>query len=268
MISFPNAKINLGLNILRKRQDGYHDIESCLYPVPFTDILEIIPSEEFSFTNTGLTVDHHHGDNLCIKAYKLMRSMYDIPEVSIYLHKVIPMGAGLGGGSSDAAFTLKMLNDLFELKIKNEQLKEFASELGSDCPFFIDNKPALATGTGTNLSLIKLSLKGKFLALVFPGISIGTAEAYGNVKPATPTTELRKALELSIADWNSHVKNDFESSIFPNHTLLSKLKDVLHEQGASYAAMSGSGSTLFGIFEKKPGLSIHEEGVVVEEFEL
>ncbi len=268
MISFPNAKINLGLNILRKRQDGYHDIESCLFPVPLTDALEIIPSDSFSFTNSGLTVDHNNGDNLCIKAYNLIRSRYDIPEVSMHLHKAIPMGAGLGGGSADAAFTLKMLNDLFELRINTDQLKAFAAELGSDCPFFIDNKPSLATGTGTDLAPLSLDLKGKYLALIFPNLSISTAEAYANVTPSKPSTELREALALPATDWKNHVKNDFEASIFPNYPILGKIKELLYEQGADYAAMSGSGSTLFGIFDQKPGLSIQEEGVVVKEFEL
>jgi len=268
MISFPNAKINLGLNILSKRTDGYHDIESCLYPVPFTDVLEIIPSNQFSFTNSGLVVDNDCGDNLCIKAYKLIQSGYDIPTVSMHLHKVIPMGAGLGGGSSDAAFTLKMLNELFELRITNDQLKEFAAELGSDCPFFIDNQPALATGTGTALSLIPLALKGKYLVLVFPGLSISTAEAYANVKSDKPSVELKEVLKLPITGWKDQLQNDFEASIFPNHPLLSKVKEQLYDQGATYAAMSGSGSTLFGIFDHKPALSIHEEGVVVKAVEL
>lgn len=268
MISFPNAKVNLGLNILRKRPDGYHDIESCLFPVPLMDALEIIPSDLFSFTNSGLTVDHNNGDNLCIKAYNLIRSRYYIPEVNMHLHKVIPMGAGLGGGSADAAFTLKMLNDLFELRINTDQLKEFASELGSDCPFFIDNKPALATGTGTDLAPISLDLKGKYLALVFPNLSISTAEAYANVKPSEPSVELREAFTLPGANWKDQIKNDFEASIFPNYPLLAKLKEILYEQGANYAAMSGSGSTLFGLFDHKPVLSIREEGVVVKEFEL
>ncbi|MEQ9218008.1 MAG: 4-(cytidine 5'-diphospho)-2-C-methyl-D-erythritol kinase [Cyclobacteriaceae bacterium] len=268
MISFPNAKINLGLNILNKRADGYHDLESCLYPVPFTDVLEIIPSREFSFANTGLKVDHDHGDNLCIKAYQLLKTRYGIPAVSMHLHKVIPMGAGLGGGSSDAAFTLKMLNDLFELGITNDQLKAFAAELGSDCPFFIDNEPALATGTGTNLTPISVDLKGKFMVLVFPKVSIGTAAAYAHVKPAKPSVELKEVLEFPVADWKDQVKNDFEASIFPNHPDLQKLKDSLYREGAIYAAMSGSGSTLFGIFDHKPALSIQKEGVVVKEVEL
>lgn len=268
MISFPNAKINLGLNILRKRPDGYHDIESCLYPVPFMDVLEIIPAKEFSFDNTGLKVDHNNGDNLCTKAFQLIRSSYDIPAVSMHLHKVIPMGAGLGGGSSDAAFTLKMLNDLFELRITNDQLKAFAAELGSDCPFFIDNKPGLATGTGTDLTHLPLDLKGKYLTLIFPDLSISTAEAYANVTPSKPSKELREALALPVTDWKDQVKNDFEASIFPNYPILRKIKELLYEQGADYAAMSGSGSTLFGIFDQKPGLSIHEEGVLVKEFEL
>ncbi len=268
MIAFPNAKINIGLNILNKRPDGYHDIESCLYPVPFTDVLEIVPAQQFSFTNTGLKVDQDRGDNLCIKAYQLIRASHDISEVSIHLHKVIPMGAGLGGGSSDAAFTLKMLNDLFGLDITNEQLKAFAAELGSDCPFFIDNLPALATGTGTDLSPITLDLKGKFLVLVFPGVSIGTAEAYAHVKPAKPSVELKEVLKFPIADWKDQVKNDFEASIFHNHPDLQKLKDLLYQEGAIYAAMSGSGSTLFGLFDHKPGLSIQEEGVILKALEL
>ncbi|XOV94457.1 MAG: 4-(cytidine 5'-diphospho)-2-C-methyl-D-erythritol kinase [Bacteroidota bacterium] len=258
MISFPNAKINLGLNILNKRDDGYHNIESCLYPIPFTDVLEILPSEQFSFTNTGLTVDHDRGDNLCIKAYELIKAEYKISPVNMHLHKAIPMGAGLGGGSADAAFTLKMLDEIFELKIGNEKLKALASKLGSDCPFFIDNKPALATGTGTDLELIPVDLKGKYMVLIFPEFSIGTSEAYANVHPAQPEHSLKEVITLPLIEWKDQVKNDFEPSIFPNHEVLQQIKDNLIKQGSIYAAMSGSGSTMFGVFDKESEISQFE----------
>ncbi len=256
MISFPNAKINLGLNILRKREDGYHDIETCLYPIPLTDVLEIVPSKSFSFVNTGLPVDNNGGDNLCIKAYKLIKKEFGISEVNMHLHKVIPMGAGLGGGSADAAFTLKSLNSLFELGIGIGELKEMAAELGSDCPFFIENTPAMGTGRGTELEPVPVDLKGKFLVLVFPDFPVSTAEAYANVQPSLPEKGLEEALSKPIAKWRDLVKNDFEESLFPKYPVLSEIKKELYQAGAEYAAMSGSGSTMFGIFSKTPELSL------------
>ncbi len=252
MLAFPNAKINLGLHVLRKRDDGYHDIETCLVPIPFTDILEIIPAQSFSFNSTGLAIDTSNEHNLCIKAYHLIRSEYNIGPIAMHLHKVIPMGAGLGGGSSDAAFTLKMLNDLFDIGISTIELKQLASQLGSDCPIFIDNNPAIATGTGTALDEISVDLKGKFLMLVFPTIGINTVQAYAHIHPELPEYSIRKVLKEPIANWKEKLVNRFEKSVFQQFPELEEIKKSLYDSGASYAAMSGSGSTLFGLFNENP----------------
>lgn len=254
MIAFPNAKINLGLNILKKRTDGYHDIESCLYPIPWKDVLEIVPAKQFEFTQTGLTVPGDATDNLCVKAYQLIKSKYKIPAVKIHLHKVIPMGAGLGGGSADGAFTLKLLNALFQLEIEEQELNKLASNLGSDCPFFIRNKPALATGTGTTLSPLPISLSKQFIAIKHPGIHVSTQEAYQAVNPSIPNIPITEILDKDDSHWKTLLINDFEASVFPNHPAISDLKSLLYQQGAYFSAMSGSGSAVFGLFHEEPKL--------------
>ena len=186
MVTFPNSKINLGLNILNKRADGYHDIETCLYPILWHDILEIVPTKSFSFVQTGRAIPGEPTHNLCVKAYELIKERHSIPNISIHLHKVIPMGAGLGGGSADAAFVLKMLNHLFSLKISSHLLKDYASLLGSDCPFFIDNLPAIASGTGTKLELYELNLSKYYIIVIFPDLHTSTSNAYANIQPKTP----------------------------------------------------------------------------------
>ena len=248
MVLFPNAKINLGLHILAKRPDGYHDLETCMYPIPWYDVLEIVPAASFSFVQTGLNIPSND-NNICISAYHLIKERYDIAPVSIHLHKVIPMGAGLGGGSADAAFTLKMLNELFSLKLNSEQLKEYAGQLGSDCAFFIDNMPAIATKTGTELELFPLNLSNHCLAVIYPEVHISTAQAYAVVTP-TPTHRSLKDILFNLDNWQSQLKNDFEQSIFTSHPVLRIIKEDLYSQGAFYAAMSGSGSAVFSLFEK------------------
>jgi 4-diphosphocytidyl-2-C-methyl-D-erythritol kinase len=252
MISFPNAKINLGLNILNKRSDGFHDIESCFYPIPWYDSLEILESDQFSFNSYGLEIAGEQDSNLCIQAYNLIQADFDIPPVAIHLIKSMPMGAGLGGGSSDGAFTLNILNELFELKIDIKKLKEYALELGSDCPFFIENKPAIATGRGEHLKIIDLDLKGYHLALHNPGIHISTQEAYSGVVPSHPSNSIESILHQSISDWKDKLFNDFEASIFRNHPGVKLVKDEMYEAGALYSSMTGSGSTVYGIFDKLP----------------
>lgn len=252
MVTFPNAKINLGLNIVSKRKDGYHDIETCFYPIPTCDILEIIEAEKLSFSSTGLDIPGDTNSNLCVKAYNLIAKRYNIPFVSIHLHKVIPMGAGLGGGSADGAFMLKLLNDKFELGITIEKLEKLASQLGSDCPFFIRNKPAFATGTGTILEDISIDLNGKFIVLDHPNIHVSTQEAYSGVNPKSPEKSIREIIKQDLNAWRNELKNDFELSVFPNHPKIEKVKESFYTQGADYAAMSGSGSTVFGIFEEEP----------------
>ena len=249
MIVYPNAKINLGLNVLRKREDGYHDISSVFYPVKeCVDILEIIKSEEFEFTNSGIEIPD--GENLCEKAWKLLHTDFGIGNVTIHLHKQIAIGAGLGGGSSDASFTLKSLNELFDLNLNNKELEKYAFRLGSDCPFFIDNTPKLVEGLGEKMTSIDLDLSNYEIRLVNPDIHISTKEAYSRVVPRIPALEVEKIIELPIIEWKEKLKNDFEESIFEKHLQLEGIKDELYKQGSIYSSMSGSGSIVFGIFEK------------------
>lgn len=254
MISYPNAKINIGLNILSKRADGFHEIESVFYPVPWKDILEIVPSGDgagkVEFTSSGIVIPGDSNGNLCERAYHLLHADFNIPSVKIHLHKVIPIGAGLGGGSADATFTLKMLNDLFELQLKNEQLEKYAERLGSDCPFFVENTPKLVTGRGEEMNQINLDLSEYELVMINPGIHIGTAEAYRNVLLKTPENSLTELMNTSPEGWKTKVENAFEASLFPSYPRIEELKNALYEQGALYASMTGSGSTVYGIFEQ------------------
>lgn len=253
MVVFPNAKINLGLDILSKRDGGYHNISSAFYPLPLQDVLEIIPSETLQFDTSGLKISGNPENNLILKAYQLLQREFDIPPVHIHLHKIIPMGAGLGGGSSDAAFTIKLLNNLFSLSLSDSKLESLAGQLGSDCPFFIRNKPILAEGTGTEFSDIALDLSGKYLVLICPNIHVGTAEAYQNVKPAVPEHTVKEIIEdTSIDRWRNSLKNDFEASIFSKYPQLKNIKQQLYAAGALYASMSGSGSSIYGIFDNEP----------------
>lgn len=249
MLAFPNAKINIGLNVTRKRSDGFHDILSCFYPVPWCDALEIIEGSEFKFIPSGNEIPGNAEDNICVKAYELLREEYQLPPVHIHLHKVIPTGAGLGGGSSDGAFTLKLLNDKFELGLSQTQLESFAKKLGSDCPFFISNTPVIASGTGTDFEPIELPLSGFHLVLVNPGIHISTKEAYSKVTYSTPPTGLKSILSGKVSTWKDVLINDFERALFPDYPEISQLKEKLYQMGALYASMTGSGSTVFGIFD-------------------
>lgn len=256
MISFPNAKINLGLSITGKLANGYHSIESCLFPIPWCDVLEFVPGKKISFSSSGIQIPGDDKDNLVLKAYKLLRKDFGLPELNIHLHKIIPMGAGLGGGSSDASFMLKMLSNEFQLFLDDSVLEEYAAQLGSDCPFFIQNKPAIATGTGTDLTNLALDLKGYWLALIKPNVHISTQEAYAKVTPKPTTVDLKELLlSKDFAKWRTELVNDFEASIFPNHPLLAEIKEDFYKNGAVYAAMSGSGSTLFGLFENEPNIT-------------
>jgi 4-diphosphocytidyl-2-C-methyl-D-erythritol kinase len=248
MLAFPNAKINLGLDILRKRPDGYHELETCLYPIPWHDVLEILPADSFSFNQTGLQVPGNPDDNLCVVAYQLLKEEYNLPPVEIHLHKVVPMGAGLGGGSADGAFTIKLLNAIFELQLSLEQQKSYAAKLGSDCPFFIENIPAIATGTGTELSPIDLDLSSLYIGIIKPDVHVSTARAYSGVSPGSKERKLQESLTLSIDQWQKLIHNDFEDSIFEEFSLIRQTKARIQKDGAVYAAMSGSGSSVFGLF--------------------
>ena len=250
MIAFPNAKINLGLRVTEKRQDGFHNIETIFVPIGLRDIIEIIPSNATTMSFSGLVVDSSPEDNLCMRAYRLFKDEVGCGNVSIHLHKVIPFGAGLGGGSSDAAFTLKILANLFSPEISSRRLKEMAERLGSDCPFFIDNRPSIAYGKGELLQPVSLALKGKYLALINPQLHVGTKEAYAGITPKKPKIPLLELIYEPINKWQNLIFNDFEESVFRQYPAIENLKNELIEMGATYAAMSGSGSTVFGIFEK------------------
>lgn len=258
MLIFPNAKINIGLSVKGKRVDGYHDLETCFYPIGWSDILEIIPSDVFSFTQTGIVVPGIEHDNLCVRAFKLMAAHYDIPPVSILLHKNIPMGAGLGGGSSDATHTLILLNKLFELGVPEEKLLRLALSLGSDCPFFIKNTPVLAFGRGEKFHSTKLSLKGLYIVVIFPGFPISTKEAFSGISSMhmVESWPLEQLAETPIQAWPSVVVNDFERALLPKYPILSSLKQSLYEQGALYTSMTGSGSTIFGIFDSPKSIQV------------
>ncbi len=252
MVAFPTCKINLGLNIIRKREDRYHELETCFYPVPFTDILEIIPSDVLTFTSTGNAIPGNTHDNLCLKAYDLLQKEFNIGDVHIHLHKIIPTGAGLGGGSSDAASTLLLLNSIFDLTLSENELAAFASQLGSDCTFFIYEQAMLGTGRGEILRPLPVSLAGKYLVLVHPNIHVSTAEAFADIIPQQPSSPLSTLLlDNPLHEWRNVVMNDFEVSIFKKHPAIQSIKDSLYEAGALYASMSGSGSTVYGIFNEE-----------------
>ena len=249
MILYPNAKINIGLNVLKKRNDGYHNISSVFYPIyNLYDILEVIPSSKFSFTCSGISTSKTN--NICIKAYEILNKDFDIGNVSIHLDKRIPVGAGLGGGSSDASFLLKALNILFNLNMSKNQLNEYAKKIGADCPFFIDNTPKHVTGVGDIMKNLDLNLSGYDIKFTFPEISISTAEAYKNVIPKDSENNLMQYINEPICKWKGNIKNDFEESIFKNHPSLNKLKKEIYSKGAIYASMTGSGSVLYGLFNK------------------
>lgn len=251
MVSFPPCKINLGLNILRKRQDGYHDIDTCFYPIPFTDILEVIESDKLTFSASGLVIPGDAADNLCLKAYRLLAGEHNLPPVRIHLHKIVPTGAGLGGGSSDGAHTLRTINLIFGLGLTAAELASFAARLGSDCPFFIYDKPMTGKGRGEILAPAPVSLKGYHLVLLNPGVHVSTADAYAGVKPHVPVRPIDEILNLPVPEWRGQLENDFEESIFRKYPIIGQLRDKLYSDGAVYSAMSGSGSSVFGIFDSR-----------------
>lgn len=251
MVTFPGCKINLGLHVLNRRPDGYHAIHTCFFPVPWTDLLEAIPAEEFSFTCTGLPIPGPVEHNLCVKAFELLKRDFELPPIQAHLHKMVPMGAGLGGGSADAAQCLRIVNELFSLGLTREQLSGYASRLGSDCSFFIYPGPALGSGRGEILDPVAVSLKGLYLVIVSPVLHVSTAEAYAGVSPGPPREDLRSTLARPLSEWKDNLVNDFEESIFSRFPELPATKKRLYDSGALYASMSGSGSSIFGLFEKQ-----------------
>ncbi len=252
MITFPNAKINLGLDILRKRPDGYHDIASVFYPLGWHDALEAVPSEGFSFTSSGLAIPGEAQDNLCVKAYTLFSEKYGCPAVHLHLHKAIPMGAGLGGGSSDATAALALLNQLGGHKLGHGALKEMAALLGSDCAFFVENRPMLATGRGEVLAPVPLSLKGMHVALVCPGVHVPTPRAYSLVVPQEPAMPVEEIVRLPVTAWKGRLENRFEAPVTAAYPELAGIKERLYGAGAAYASMTGSGSAFYGLFSSVP----------------
>jgi len=247
MIVYPNAKINIGLNVLEKQADGYHELSSVFYPVnELSDMLEILPAKHFSFSCSGIAIPGN--SNICVKAFELLKSDFDITNVIMHLHKQIPIGAGLGGGSADGAFALKALNEIFRLELSIIELEDYALQLGADCPFFIDNTPKYVTGKGGKMKEIDLDLSVYELKFVFPELHISTTEAYGGVMPKQPETNLLDLISKPIENWKTTVKNDFEVSAFEKHPQLEKIKEKLYADGAIYASMTGSGSVIYGIF--------------------
>ncbi len=252
MIAFPNCKINLGLSVIERRRDGYHNIETIFNPLPLHDVLEIVPAhdEKTVFTSSGIEIPGEPDQNLCLKAYELLNKDFNLEPVKIHLHKVVPIGAGLGGGSSDAASSLMLLNDLFSLKLSRKKLLKYASQLGADCAFFILNKPVFANKKGDRFRSVKLDLSGKFIVLVKPDVHVGTAEAYAGITPGTRIFSVRQLVEKSMSGWKYTLFNDFEKSIFQKYPMIEEIKTKLYDAGAIYASMSGSGSAVYGIFEK------------------
>lgn len=248
MILYPPAKINLGLNILRKREDAYHDIDTCMVEIPFTDILEVTKADSFEFLQTGLIINGVGGLNLCEKAYRLLKHEFEIGPVRIHLRKQIPIGAGLGGGSADATYTLLALNQLFDLQLSKDKLKQLASELGSDCPFFVEGLPQIAQGRGEVLSTIQIDLSNFFLVLLNPGIHVGTKEAYDGVSVNDDVIAVNEIVQKPAIEWREMLKNDFEKTVFIQYPEIQSIKESLYQYGAIYAAMSGSGSSVFGLF--------------------
>ncbi len=246
MIVYPNAKINLGLNIFRKREDGFHDISSVFYPVKeCVDILEIVKSDNFEFTKSGIEIPN--GENICEKAWNLLHTDFEIGNVKIHLHKQIAIGAGLGGGSADASFTLKALNELFELKLTNKELEKYALQLGADCPFFIDNKPKFVEGIGEKMTSVDLDFSEYEIRLINPKIHISTKEAYTDVVPRIPQKSISDVIELPINEWKDKLRNDFEDSVFLKYPKLKSIKEILYNEGSLYGSMTGSGSFFYSI---------------------
>lgn len=254
MLLLPNCKINIGLNIVSKRSDGYHNLETVFFPIPLRDNLEFkeIENEDvpYRLVSGGVPIEGKPEDNLIVKVYLDMKAEFNLPALELSLYKNIPMGAGLGGGSSDAAAMMKGLNEAYDLQLSAEDMEKRLAKFGADCPFFVRNKPAYATGIGDELTNCNVSLKDKFIVLVKPDVFVSTKEAYAHVTPKLPAIPLAEAIKLPIETWKEQIVNDFEQSVFPFHPELPAIKQTLYDMGAVYASMSGSGSTMYGIFNR------------------
>lgn len=263
MITFPNAKINLGLNITEKRPDGYHNLETIFYPINLQDALEVTRStnsdKAYTLHLSGTLLDGEPEENLVVKAYQLLKQDYpQMLPVEIHMYKHIPAGAGLGGGSSDAAHMIKLLNDKFSLNMSLEKMEEYAARLGADCAFFIRNKPVFASGVGNVFEPIELSLKGYHIVLVKPDIFVSTRDAFAAIKPQHPAVSLKEIVRQPVESWKESMKNDFEDSVFQKFPEIAAIKDELYDLGAAYAAMSGSGSSVYGLF-KEPVKNVEDK---------
>ncbi|MGN1263773.1 MAG: 4-(cytidine 5'-diphospho)-2-C-methyl-D-erythritol kinase [Prevotella sp.] len=268
MITFPLAKINLGLNIVNKRKDGYHDLETVFYPIPIHDALEIhlmdksFPSDvDCDLKTSNINIDGDEQKNLVVKAYNLLSSVYELPRIHAHLFKGIPTQAGMGGGSSDCAFMIRLLNDTFNLKMSEQEMISYAAQLGADCPFFIINKPAYAEGIGERLEPISLDLKGWYIAIVKPDIPVSTKEAFSLITPQRPNLNCKDIVKMPVENWRELLVNDFEHSVFSLHPEIGSIKERLYDLGAVYAAMSGSGSSVFGLFKTETDISSHFNGM-------
>ena len=250
MIMFPGTKINLGLRITEKRDDGFHNLQTVFYPLSYSDILEVVPGDAFRFGSSGITVPGKQEDNLVVKAFRLMQEKYAVPDVKIHLHKVVPTGTGLGGGSADAAATIKLLNRVFSMGLSEKRMEEDAATLGSDCAFFVRSRPVYAEGRGEILRDISLTLDDYRILVVIPEISISTAGAYAQCKPQLPEEPVSEVVRQPLSEWKNLLRNDFEAlPLIPDE--IRTIKNHLYDSGAEYAAMSGSGSAVFGIFREK-----------------
>ncbi len=271
MINFPKAKINLGLRVIRKRADGYHDIESVFYPIGLSDALEFkITSEEKAdeIKVTGLPIPESDSENLVLKAIKLMRNRFPLPFLKVHLHKAIPCGGGLGGGSSDGSYMLKSINKFFNYGLSNEELRAISLDIGSDCPFFIDSEPALALDRGENLTPVPPFLEGMYIILLHPHINISTKEAYLHCYPHERRQPLTELVKYRPNDWKNLIVNDFEEYVFRMHPEIGELKKYLYNSGAIFSSMTGSGSAVYGIFGHQPSISRSLQRYLVYQGEL
>jgi len=259
MIIFPNAKINIGLYVINRREDGYHDLETVLYPIKVKDILEVVVSDQLTFTSSGLSIPGDPVNNLCVKAYQLIRKDVDLPPLHIHLYKQIAIGAGLGGGSSDAAFFIKLVNRKFALNLSSKQMQHYAQQLGADCAFFIGNEPVFATGKGDQFEPVILGLDSYYIILVIPPVHVSTKEAYAGVEPSISNDLLKANILLPVEEWRNCIENSFETSIFKTYPVIGEIKSAIYQAGALYASMSGSGSSVYGIFKSEVKLPILEK---------
>ena len=260
LLLFPNCKINLGLKIIRKRDDGFHDLETFFYPIAIKDVLEIAQNnnatKDVEFITTGLPIAGDEESNLCIKAYRLLKKDFpQLPPIKMHLHKTIPMGAGLGGGSADGAFALKLLNEKFQLNLSPEELIGYALQLGSDCPFFIMNQPSFAEGRGEKLQSIRLDLSNYQFIIINPNIHINTGWAFSQIQPGQPAKPVKDIIQQPIITWKDELTNDFEVAVFETYPQIQAIKENLYTQGAVYSSMTGTGSTVFGIFNRDKNLT-------------